>query len=129
MTVRSETLPNGMRVVTHRMDTVETVSLGVWVHVGTRHERPEVNGVSHLLEHMAFKGTERRSARRIAEEIEAVGGYLNAYTSRELTAYTATVLKEDVALAVDIVADILQHSVFDETELARERAVVLQEIG
>jgi len=129
MTVRVETLPNGLRVVTHRMDTVETVSLGVWVHVGTRHERPEVNGVSHLLEHMAFKGTERRSARRIAEEIEAVGGYLNAYTSRELTAYTATVLKEDVALAVDIIADILQHSVFDETELARERAVVLQEIG
>ncbi|MBM3486698.1 MAG: insulinase family protein [Alphaproteobacteria bacterium] len=129
MTIRLETLPNGLRIATQRMDTVETVSLGVWVHVGTRHEAAEVNGVSHLLEHMAFKGTARRSARQIAEEIEAVGGYLNAYTSREITAYTATILKDDVALAVDIIADILQNSVFDETELARERSVVLQEIG
>ena len=111
------------------MPHVETVSLGVWVGVGTRDEPAENNGVAHLLEHMAFKGTERRSARAIAEEIEAVGGHLNAYTSRESTAYFAKVLKGDVPLAVDIVADILQHSTFDETELARERDVVLQEIG
>jgi predicted Zn-dependent peptidase len=82
-----------------------------------------------MLEHMAFKGTERRSARAIAEEIEAVGGHLNAYTSREFTAYFASVLAGDEALAVDIIADILQHSVFDATELARERTVILQEIG
>jgi predicted Zn-dependent peptidase len=111
------------------MDAVETVSLGVWVDVGTRHEPAQINGVAHLLEHMAFKGTERRSALAIAEEIEAVGGHLNAYTSREHTAYYAKVLKEDVPLAVDILADILQHSVFDAEELDRERAVVLQEIG
>ena len=129
MSVRVSELSGGLRVVTHRMETVETVSLGVWVHVGTRFEAAEVNGVSHLLEHMAFKGTERRNARAIAEEIEAVGGHLNAYTSREITAYHATVLKEDVALAVDIITDILQNPIFDETELGRERAVVIQEIG
>ena len=122
-------LPGGFRVVTDRMDEVETVSLGVWVDVGTRHEPAAINGVAHLLEHMAFKGTERRSARAIAEEIEAVGGHLNAYTSRESTAYYAKVLKEDVALALDILSDILQHSTFDPEELERERTVILQEIG
>jgi predicted Zn-dependent peptidase len=129
MSVRVTTLDNGMRIVTDAMDSVETVSLGVWVDIGTRHEPAAVNGVAHLLEHMAFKGTERRSALEIAEEIEAVGGHLNAYTSREHTAYYAKVLKEDTALAVDILADILQHSVFDPRELERERTVILQEIG
>ena len=129
MTVEVTTLANGLRVASAAMPHVETVSLGVWVGVGTRDEPAENNGVAHLLEHMAFKGTERRTARAIAEEIEAVGGHLNAYTSRESTAYFAKVLKQDVPLAVDIIADILQHSAFDETELAREREVVLQEIG
>ena len=129
MNVRVSTLENGLRIVSHRMDTVETVSLGAWVNTGTRYESADINGVSHLLEHMAFKGTERRTARAIAEEIEAVGGHLNAYTSREQTAYHATVLKADAGLAIDVIADILQHSTFDEQELARERAVVLQEIG
>ncbi len=129
MSVETATLANGLRVVTHRMPHVETVSLGVWVGVGTRHETAEINGVSHFLEHMAFKGTRTRSARAIAEEIEAVGGQLNAHTSRELTAFHATVLKEDVAVAIDIVADILQNSVFDEAEIARERVVIAQEIG
>ena len=123
------TLPNGLRIATDRIDTVDTVSLGIWVDVGTRHEPPEINGVAHFLEHMAFKGTERRSARAIAEEIEAVGGHLNAYTSRESTAYYAKVLKEDVPLALDILADILQNSTFDPEELERERTVILQEIG
>ncbi|HEY6336230.1 MAG TPA: pitrilysin family protein [Alphaproteobacteria bacterium] len=122
-------LPNGLTVVSDRMEQVETISFGVWVGAGTRFEAAEINGISHLLEHMAFKGTKRRSARAIAEEIEAVGGVLNAYTSRELTAYYAKVLHEDAPLAVDIIADILQHSVMDEEELVRERAVVLQEIG
>ena len=129
MTINKTNLKNGVTVVSHRMDAVETVSLGIWVRVGTRYEPVEINGVSHLLEHMAFKGTKRRNAREISEEIEAVGGHLNAYTSREVTAYHATVLKEDVALAVDVLADILQNSTFDEDELERERAVVLQEIG
>ena len=129
MTVMVSRLPNGMRVVTDRMDSVETVSIGVWVDVGTRHEPAAINGVAHLLEHMAFKGTKRRSALDIAAEIEAVGGHVNAYTSREHTAYYAKVLKADVALAVDILADILQHSTFDAAELERERTVILQEIG
>ncbi|MBI3515625.1 MAG: insulinase family protein [Proteobacteria bacterium] len=129
MTTRVTTLPNGLRVATDAMTQVDTVSLGVWVGVGTRNETPEINGVAHLLEHMAFKGTEGRSARAIAEAIEDVGGHLNAYTTREHTAYYAKVLTDDVSLAVDIVADILQRSVIDEDELKRERAVVLQEIG
>jgi predicted Zn-dependent peptidase len=129
MTVRVTTLPGGLRVVTDPMATVESASLGAWIGVGTRHERVEINGVSHLLEHMAFKGTERRTARAIAEEIEAVGGHLNAYTAREQTAYYAKVLRDDVPLAVDLIADILQHSVFDPEELERERTVIIQEIG
>ena len=129
MTIRVTQLDNGLTVASDTMDRVETVSLGAWVGVGTRHEPAEFNGVAHLLEHMAFKGTERRSAYQIAEEIEAVGGHLNAYTGRESTAYYAKVLAENAPLAVDIVADILQHPIFDEDELTRERAVVLQEIG
>ena len=129
MTTRVSTLANGLQIATDRIDTVDTVSLGIWVDVGTRHEPPEINGVAHFLEHMAFKGTERRSALAIAEEIEAVGGHLNAYTSRESTAFYARVLKEDVALALDILSDILQHSTFEPEELERERTVILQEIG
>ena len=128
-TIRVTTLPDGLRVATDRMDSVETVSLGIWAGVGTRHEAAEHNGVAHLLEHMAFKGTERRSARQIAEEIESVGGLLNAYTGREQTAYYAKMLAPDLPLAVDVLSDILQHSVYDPAELERERAVVLQEIG
>lgn len=129
MTIEQATLADGMRFVTDRMDSVETVSLGVWVNAGARNETAEINGVSHLLEHMAFKGTARRSALDIAVEIENVGGHLNAYTSRESTVYYATVLKEDADLALDIVSDILMNSTFADDELARERTVVLQEIG
>jgi predicted Zn-dependent peptidase len=129
MTTQLSTLPNGLRIATDRIDTVDTVSLGIWVDVGTRHEQADINGVAHFLEHMAFKGTARRSALTIAEEIEAVGGHLNAYTSRESTAYYAKVLKEDVQLALDILSDILQNSTFQPEEIERERAVILQEIG
>jgi predicted Zn-dependent peptidase len=128
LTIQENRLANGLTVVTDRMETVETVSMGAWVDVGTRDEQPDVNGVSHLLEHMAFKGTERRDAYAIAAEIEAVGGHLNAYTSREHTAYYAKVLKDNLPLAVDLIGDILQHSVMDAEELAREQAVILQEI-
>jgi predicted Zn-dependent peptidase len=122
-------LPTGLTVVTERMERVETVSFGAYVAAGTRHETAEENGVSHFLEHMAFKGTERRTAAQIAEEVEAVGGQMNAYTAREQTAYYVKVLKEDTALAADIIGDILTHSVFDRDELERERGVILQEIG
>jgi predicted Zn-dependent peptidase len=129
MSVRITRLANGLRVATDRMDTVETISVGVYVGVGTRHEPQQANGVAHLLEHMAFKGTTTRSARRIAEEIEAVGGQMNAHTGREQTAYHVKVLKGDLPLAVDLLADILQRSVYDPGELDRERTVILQELG
>ena len=111
------------------MPHLETVSLGVWVAAGARHEQEGEHGISHLLEHMAFKGTERRSASDIAEEIEAVGGELNAATSLETTAYFARVLKGDVGIALDILADILQIPRYAQDELEREREVILQEIA
>lgn len=129
MAVRISTLANGLRVVTDPMPGLKTASVGVWVGAGARNETPEVNGIAHMLEHMAFKGTARRNARAIAEEIEAVGGHLNAYTSRENTAYFARVMAEDVDLALDIIADILQHSLFEPVELERERTVIVQEIA
>ena len=127
--IRVTRLPSGLTVVTERMERVETVSLGAYVAAGTRHETADENGASHFLEHMAFKGTERRTAAQIAEEIEAVGGHINAYTAREQTAYYVKVLKEDMALGTDLIGDILTRSTFDPDELERERGVILQEIG
>ncbi len=129
MSVEVTKLENGLTVVTDSMPHLETTSVGVWVNTGARHEAKPEHGVSHMLEHMAFKGTERRSALAIAEEIETVGGYLNAHTTHEATAYYARVLKQDLPLAVDILADILQHSVFDPQEVERERGVIISEIG
>ena len=122
-------LNNGLTVITDYIDTVETVSVGMWNKVGARNEQEKVNGVAHLLEHMAFKGTANRTALDIAKEVEMVGGAVNAYTSREVTAYYMKVLKEDIGLSVDIISDILQNSTFDAKELDRERGVILQEIG
>lgn len=108
---------------------MDSVALGVWADVGTRNENLAHNGVAHMVEHMLFKGTARRNAVRIAEEIEDVGGQMNAYTSREVTAYHVHLLKEDTNLALDVLADIIQHSVMPEDEIVRERQVILQEIG
>lgn len=129
MQVRTTKIANGMTVVTDRMPSLKTAALGVWVRTGSRNEAIDQNGITHLLEHMAFKGTATRTARQIAEEIEAVGGELNASTSIEHTNYYARVLAEDVPLAVDLLADILQNSTCDEEELRREKQVILQEIG
>lgn len=129
MTVRLDTLTNGFRVVTERMPGLTSAAIGIWVDAGTRHERAEENGIAHFLEHMAFKGTHRRTARQIAEEIEDVGGYLNAYTSRERTAYYARVLAGDVPLAMDLIADILRDPLLAEADIETERHVILQEIG
>ncbi len=123
------TLANGLRIVSHPMPQLETVSLGIWVGSGARSEDAAENGLSHFLEHMAFKGTETRSARQIVEEIERAGGDLNAVTSLETTAYYVRVLKEDLALAIEILADILLNATFAPEELERERAVILQEIA
>ncbi len=122
-------LDNGIHVITHELAHLETVALGIWVRAGARDEAEEQNGIAHFLEHMAFKGTHRRSAFQIAQDIEDVGGEVNASTAMETTAYYVRVLKEDWRLGLDILADILTDPVFDPAELARERDVILQEIA
>ena len=129
MSVEVTKLPSGLTVVTDSMPHLQTASLGVWVGAGSRDEQPNEHGISHLLEHMAFKGTKRRTARQIAEKIEAVGGDINAATSFETTAYFASVLKTDVPLALDVLSDILSNPTFDPAELKREQNVIVQEIG
>jgi predicted Zn-dependent peptidase len=125
---RLTTLPNGFRIVTEPMPGLASAAVGVWVMAGARHERAEQNGIAHFLEHMAFKGTPAQRL-QIAEEIEDVGGYINAYTSREMTAYYARVLQADVPLALDVIADIVLNPAFDAREIEVERGVILQEIG
>jgi len=129
VTVQQHRLANGFRIVTEQMPGLQSASIGIWVAAGARNERAAQNGIAHFLEHMAFKGTKTRSALQIAESIEDVGGYINAYTSREVTAYYARVLKEDTGLAMEVIADILQNSVLDPREIEVERNVILQEIG
>jgi len=129
MSVEITRLSNGIHVVTHHMPHLETVALGIWVKAGARDERADENGIAHFLEHMAFKGTPRRSARAIAEEIESAGGEINAATGMETTTYYARVLKDDWTLALDILADIFTAPELDEEELERERDVILQEIA
>ena len=123
------TLKNGLRVAADEMKEVETVSVGVFVNTGSRNESLEINGISHFLEHMAFKGTKKRTAQQIAEEFESIGGRINAYTSKEKTVYYAKVLKKHAEFAVEFLADILQNSTFDNEELEKERGVILQEIA
>ena len=127
--VRMTTLPNGFRVVTEHMPSIRSAALGVSATAGSRDEREAESGLSHMLEHMAFKGTGSLSAREIVERIEDVGGDLNAYTDYEVTAYQARVLGEHVPLGIELIADILRDSVFDEGEIEKERQVILQEIG
>src|SRR5215813_13652871 len=129
MTLEISKLSNGLTVVSDPMPALESAAVGIWVNTGSRNEEPGQMGVSHMLEHMAFKGTTTRSARAIAEEIEAVGDVMNAYTSREQTAFHARILKEDVPLALDMLGDILTNPTFEQSELERERQVVLQELG
>ncbi len=129
MTYQLDTLPSGLRVASEKLPGVESVAVAVSVGVGSRYEEEKEGGISHLLEHMAFKGTSRRSARQIAEAFDNIGGQFNAYTSSEHTVYYAKVLKNELPMALDILADILQHSVFDNDELRREQGVILQEIA
>jgi predicted Zn-dependent peptidase len=119
---------NGIRVVTERVPYVQSVSLGIWVDAGARDEANDTAGISHFIEHLLFKGTGRRSAQQIAEELDAVGGQINAFTDREHTCYYVKVLPEHVPLAQDILADMLQHSVLDPEEIGREKNVILEEI-
>ena len=129
MTIQLHTLSNGFRIVTENMPGLKSASVGIWVGAGGRHERLEQNGIAHFLEHMAFKGTKTRTPLQIAEAIEDVGGYINAYTSREMTAYYVRLLEDDVALGIDVIGDILLNPIFDPNEIEVERGVILQEIG
>ena len=129
MSLQQHRLSNGFRVVTEKMPGLASASIGVWVTAGARHEAAKQNGIAHFLEHMAFKGTTKRTSLQIAEAIEDVGGYINAYTSREVTAYYVRVLENDVALGLDVIADILRNPLLDNGEMEVERGVILQEIG
>ena len=122
-------LPNGLRVVGERLPYLRSVSIGAWMHVGSMMELPQESGLSHFLEHMVFKGTEKRTARQIAEEMDAVGGQLNAFTGRDCTCFYAKVIDEDLELAVDILSDLVIHATMDPTELEKERGVILEEIS
>jgi predicted Zn-dependent peptidase len=124
----STTLDNGIRVVTQRVEYMHTVSIGIWVANGTRHESPHVNGIAHFIEHLLFKGTSRRSARQIAMEIDSMGGILNAFTSHEYVCYYAKVLAKFMPRITDLLSDIFLHSSFPNEEIERERRVILQEI-
>ncbi|MCB9964111.1 MAG: insulinase family protein [Rhodospirillales bacterium] len=129
MSLTFSTLPNGLRIITDHVPEMHSVAFGVWYNVGTRNEQPHQNGIAHLVEHMMFKGTKNRSALQISEEIESVGGQMNAYTSREHTAYFVHLLKDDLPRAIEVLADQLQNTTFPEKELEKERQVILQEIG
>ena len=123
------TLSNGLHVVGERLPYLRSVSIGVWLRVGSMMEQPRENGLSHFLEHMVFKGTEKRNTRQIAEEMDAVGGQLNAFTGKDCTCFYAKVIDEDLPLAVDILSDMTLHATLDEGELNKERGVILEEIS
>ena len=127
--VRKTVLPNGLRILSETIPQFSSVTIGIWVQVGSRYESAEQSGISHFLEHLFFKGTERRTAKQIAQEIDAVGGVLNAFTDREYTCYHAKVLREDLPLAFDVLSDVFLHARFPEDEIERERTVVLSEIS
>jgi predicted Zn-dependent peptidase len=129
MSVEVHTLPNGLRIAIEPMPGLRSATIGIFLTAGGRHERVEQNGIAHFLEHMAFKGTPTRTALGIAEEIEDVGGYINAYTGKEMTAYYARTLEADVGRALDILADIVLNPLFEAPDIEVERGVILQEIG
>ncbi len=127
--IEKTVLPNGIQVVTEEIPSVHSVSVGVWVEAGSRDERDEENGIAHFIEHMLFKGTGRRSARQIAKEIDAVGGILNAFTSKEFSSFYAKVLPEHLPVALDLLFDLYLNSLFATEELEKERQVIVQEIN
>jgi predicted Zn-dependent peptidase len=127
-TIHREVLPNGITIITEQMDHIRSVSLGVWLKAGSRNEEPEVNGISHFVEHMVFKGTTRRSAEDIAREVDSIGGNMDAFTGKETVCFNMMVLDEHLPIAVDVLSDMVLHPVFDETEVERERGVIVEEI-
>jgi len=126
--IQREVLPNGVRIVTENITYVQSVALGIWVGVGARDESDKLRGISHVIEHMLFKGTPTRTAQQIADQIDSVGGDINAFTSKENTCYYVRILSEHVPLAIDVLADMFLNSNVDSEELRREQNVILEEI-
>src|ERR1700744_5308319 len=126
--IRRTILPNGLTILTEKMDHIRSVAMGVWIRAGSRHEMPEVNGISHFVEHMVFKGTKSRSAQRIAREVDAIGGNLDAFTGKETICFNMKVLDEHVPTALDVLSDLVLNPVFAAEEITRERGVILEEI-
>ncbi|MGO9516708.1 MAG: M16 family metallopeptidase, partial [Candidatus Korobacteraceae bacterium] len=126
--IQREVLPNGLTILTEQMDHIRSVSMGIWVKSGSRHEDPHVNGISHFVEHMVFKGTTSRSAEDIARQVDSIGGNMDAFTGKETICFNVKVLDEHLPIAVDVLSDMVLHPVFDVKEITRERGVILEEI-
>src|SRR6201998_3513978 len=126
--IRRTVLPSGLTILTERMEHIRSVAMGVWIRAGSRHELPEVNGISHFVEHMVFKGTQSPSAKRIAREVDAIGGNLDAFTGKETICFNLKVLDEHVPTALDILSDLVLNPVFNSEDIQRERGVILEEI-
>ena len=128
LNMKREVLPNGLTILTEKMDHIRSVSMGIWVNSGSRHEDPNVNGISHFVEHMVFKGTTSRSAEDIARQVDSIGGNMDAFTGKETICFNIKVLDEHLPIAVDVLSDMVLHPVFDVKEIVRERGVILEEI-
>src|ERR1051326_2961127 len=126
--IRREVLPNGLVILTEEMQHIRSVSIGVWIKTGSRHEEAEYNGISHFIEHMVFKGTKNRSAEDIARQVDSIGGNMDAFTAKECISFDIKVLDEHVPLALDILSDLVLNPVFDTKDITRERGVILEEI-
>ncbi len=126
--IRREVFPNGLTVITESMPQVRSVSVGIWMKTGSRRENPELNGISHFIEHMLFKGTKNRSAEQIARSVDSIGGHLDAFTAKECVCFNTKVLDEHVPIAFEVLSDLVQNPLFNEEDIARERGVVLEEL-
>ncbi|HLH09753.1 MAG TPA: pitrilysin family protein [Terriglobales bacterium] len=126
--IRRQVLPNGLTILTEEMSHIRSVSIGIWIKTGSRHESPELNGISHFVEHMLFKGTQSRSAEQIAREVDSIGGNMDAFTAKECICFDVKVLDDHLPVAFDILSDLVLHPTFDQKELVRERGVILEEI-
>src|SRR6195256_231944 len=126
--IHRRVLPNGLTVITEQMSHIRSVSIGIWLKSGSRDEDSECNGISHFIEHMVFKGTENRSAEAIARQVDSIGGNMDAFTAKECICFNIKILDEHVPIALDVLSDLVLHPVFDATDIARERGVILEEI-
>src|SRR5262244_753790 len=126
--IRRQTPPNGQTVITEEMQHIRSASIGVWLQTGSRDEDPEWNGISHFIEHMVFKGTKHRTAEEIARQVDSIGGNMDAFTAKECICFNVKVLDEHIPTALDILSDLVLNPIFDASDIARERGVIMEEI-